>query len=301
MKKLLTTFLTFLLTLSAAIGLVGCNDGDDGELTKAELSTLFKNAAAGAWEKLGAGSPTASMVSAKAVNKTNVVSPFAVTVPDELQEVEEGRLKNAKADAATMISFVYMIGDYYSNEDFIVSSDAVTFTVEATHLSSQGTVSAELTLLPTVDKEKDKLAFEMILDVDSMSLIAYYNFEIGYDFDGNDGVTSYRLVMVQTQTAMGYTGYTDQKMENGKYYEIKDENLSNDYKTAANAMKTAFESKKANGQMITGNLSDEFNNASVMANNAYQNVMGTGGNGGGSGNSGVSGGVSKGDESVEEA
>ena len=295
--KFLSSLLATCMLGACAFAFAACDEEpspseSNKEPTKTELATAFKQAALKTWNKLGAGDPTA-LTAGKAVQSSRI-SACSTSVPNELQEVAESRLKNAKADAAATICYVYMVGAYYENDAFVVSNDAVYFDVEATHLTSSGTMDVELTLLPSVDMENNKLMLEMILDMGTYA--AYYNVEIGYDFGGTNGVTSYRMIIVQGNDQ--YTGYTDQMMdENGKYYEVDDEDMSADYKTAANALRSAFQTKKANGQKLTGNLSDEFNTASVLGSKAYSSVMGTGGVSGGSGNSGGSsdtGGVSGG-------
>lgn len=224
-------------------------------LTKSDLHMFFKLVAKNLWHTLDAGNPAAG------------TTPLSINLQTEFVEITDpAELKVLKADAATFTALVNMIGDYYANENFIVSDKALTFMIDAANLSSQGSMNIELTMLPVVDIQNNKITLEMLMVMPDLSTM-YYNFDIGYDFAGTNNVTDFNMLVIQNKSS-----YTQQKMENQKFYAVK--TFTTEQKTAANQMQTNFLTKKTQGPTLQGNFSDEFNNYCIVANNAFESVMG---------------------------
>ncbi|MBE6702851.1 MAG: hypothetical protein E7585_05520 [Ruminococcaceae bacterium] len=247
-----------------------CSVCGKAEYEKADLATIYKTAAKTAWQVLGAGDPTQEAQPQPTSGAASLLlSPLSFNLPGELPEITGGStLKSLKADACTMFALVNMIGEYYENDAFIVTTDAVSFTIQSNSLMSQP-VTVEITLLPRLDTENGKIYLEMILDMPELSNTAYYHFVLGYDFEGDAGVTSFHLVMIQ---GGGDKSYSEQKMSaDGKFY--KRSEFTPEFTSAADALMTAFEAKKAEGQTITGDLAEEFDRYCSIGSRAYMNAM----------------------------
>lgn len=224
-------------------------------LTKSDLQMLFKTVAQNLWFNLDAGNPAAG------------ATPLSVNLQTDFVEITDpAELKVLKADAATFTALVNMIGDYYANENFIVSDKALTFMVNTTHLSSQGTMDIELTILPVVDVQNNKITLEMLMVMPDLTTM-YYNFDIDYNFVGTKNVTGFNMLVIQNKSS-----YIQQKMQDQKFYAVK--TFTTAQKSAANQLQTNFLTKKTQGPTLQGNFSDEFNNYCIVANNAFENVMG---------------------------
>ena len=222
-------------------------------LTKSDLQMLFKTVAQNLWFNLDAGNPAAG------------ATPLSVNLQTDFVEITDpAELKVLKADAATFTALVNMIGDYYANENFIVSDKALTFIVNATHLSSQGTMDIELTILPVVDVQNNKITLEMLMVMPDLTTM-YYNFDIDYNFVGTKNVTGFNMLVIQNKSS-----YIQQKMQDQKFYAVK--TFTTAQKSAANQLQTNFLTKKTQGPTLQGNFSDEFNNYCIVANNAFENV-----------------------------
>lgn len=206
----------------------------ENELTRTELSAIYKSAAKNTWATLGISDPTKS---------SSDVSSQAVTVPDEGNEVTGVDLKFLKANACSMIAIVNLVGDYYLNENFEITSDAVSFAVN--YMS----VSCTMTLLPILNEAEKNLSVEMLLS-NASAYTYYYNFDIGYDFD-TDTLLSFRILV-----KFGQDTYQGQWMKNdGKFY-MADEPTS-EFKTVLDSLYTDFLDKKTNGKALSGDFQKE--------------------------------------------
>lgn len=238
-------------------------------LSKSELADAYKSVANQSWVKFGAG--TVATVQALT---------YTINLPDtDLEEktTPEG-IKTAKADAATMFSLIYMIGEYYENDNFVISENIVSIPLQAVNMSAIP-CSGTLHLLPSLDKQNNNVKLEMILylpDMNGMEVSAYYNFDIDYDFTANN-LIAFNLVMVQDYTKDNSTStqFSHEKMtEDGKYFWLKHPQ-SNEYKTASLQIRERFKDKMATAVNVQGNFDTEFNNYltnSMAAYNAVKNA-----------------------------
>lgn len=267
MKKILSLLLAICMIIPCAFALVGCDKDDAPEtLTKTELADAYKSVASQSWVKFGAGTVT----TAQSPN------PFVALPETDLEEktTPEGILI-AKADAATMFSLIYMIGEYYENDNFIVSESVVSLPLQAVNMS-QTPCSGTMYLLPTLDKENNNVKLEMILDLpdmNGMGVVAYYNFDIDYDFTANN-LIAFNLVMVQDYTRDNETDtqFSHEKLTtDGKYFWLKHPQ-SNEYKTGALQIRQGFKDKMTNAISLQGNFDTEFNNYITNSMAAYEAV-----------------------------
>lgn len=254
---------------------------DDGSMSKSELATTFKSVAKQSWEKLGAGDPLVEATSQSLLTKfTSINSLNRNDIPNEMTEQTGDGAIGVKAMSATMIAYVYMIGEYYENDNFVVSDKVVTFDLDNVILPNEKTqFSARLSLLPRVDKNNNKVIVEMFLTTDSMytqiySLVkSYYYFDIDYNFQTNQTMGCYCLNVQNNKTAKNtdYEEFTEMSIdEDGKC--LGNVLTSDNFKAVCNQTLKDFESEIAQGEFLTGNFCDEFNRYGDRANRAYQNV-----------------------------
>lgn len=264
MKKILAMLLSLTLALGCAIGLVGCangggNDGDGDGMTRAEYSALYKTVADDLFDKAGYDNPTAT---------ASVMSEVITDIPETTDESDISGLKNVMA---TMAAVLNMLGDYCANEDFVISDKPVTLTGHATVMGYTNTYV--MTFLPKVDKENSMIyldwyaEYEVIgLDGPDNIMLEYDYLEIGYDFNGENGITSFRLITKRGMTEADMVYDEERIDEQGKAYRLKE--LNDTFKGVVDGLKTAFMTKKADGIVLTeGNFDTEFQTYldSVMA------------------------------------
>lgn len=239
---------------------------NNGTPTKAELATAYKSVATGCWNQFGAGTVVTTSLNALPSNLPET----------DLEEQTGVRLKSAKADAATMFALIYMIGEYYENDNFVISDGVVTVPLTAVNMGPTP-VAGTMSMKPTLDKANNNVKLEMVMylpEMQEMEIKAYYNFDIDFDFTSNT-LIGFNLVMVQDYTAGGSTNTTFQqeKMTNdGKYFWVKNE-ISNEYKTIALEIREQFYTQMESAQVLTGNFDTEFNNYLTNGNAAYEGVM----------------------------
>jgi hypothetical protein len=244
----------------------GAVDSSNSGNAKAELATAYKSVATSGWNQFGAGTVVSTQLNA-------LPSDLPET---DLEEKTGNGLKNAKADAATMFALIYMIGEYYENDNFVISNGVVSLPLVAVNMGSTP-VSGTMHLLPSLDKANNNAKLEMILeipDMGGMSVKAYYNFDINYDF-ANNTLIGFNLVMVQDYNMGGTetTSFQQEKMTaEGRYFWIKTPQ-SAEYQAIALEIRAQFHTKMETAQVLTGNFDTEFNNYVTNANAAYEGVM----------------------------
>ncbi|MBQ9103669.1 MAG: hypothetical protein IJY57_01110 [Clostridia bacterium] len=240
---------------------------NNGTPTKAELATAYKSVATGCWNQFGAGT---------------VVTTSLNALPSDLPETDleekdtPAGIKIAKADAATMFSLIYMIGEYYENDNFVISDGVVTVPLTAVNMGPTP-VAGTMSMKPTLDKANNNVKLEMVMylpEVQEMEIKAYYNFDIDFDFTSNT-LIGFNLVMVQDYTASGSTNTTFQQEKmtsDGKYFWLKSE-ISSEYQTIALQIREQFYTQMESAEVLTGNFDTEFNNYLTNGNAAYEGVM----------------------------
>ena len=258
MKKLLILLLALVTALSCSVGLVGCKE-ESGDLTQAEVSAIYKQAAKSVWAMLGKEDPTAS------------VSSLSVEIPDYTEEETSESMKEGhKYNLNVMTLYVNFIGDLYANKDFVYTDKVVTFTATATSYGQEQTLTMSVTA--DIDKENDKIYSEYVLGDDTMGYL-YMLMDIGYDFE-QKVATSFRLVYYNVYDQDGETVrfLNDQKYTaDGRCYIGY---LTDDYQTALTAFEADFAQRKANGVVLTATFDEEFQtlqdlSASLMSGGGY--------------------------------
>lgn len=288
-RKVLSLVTAFCLIIACAFSMTACGSSteQDEPMTKAELASTIKTVAKKAWEALGAGDPTVE----NPETQITAIRLANATLPDEIKEVTGNDATEIKAVAAGNIAIVNMIGDYYENENFVVSDKTVSFVVNMLDPNS-GEVYASSTLgiLPKVDKKNGRVVIEMSIESDSMQALgvkeakAYYIFDIGFDFE-NAKTTDCYILNVQDNVSNNDSEYFEANemkiTSDGKYYSLHASNASQDgtlegcteeYKTAALAKLADYFERKKDGSVLTGDFDEEFNKYSDNANRAYQAV-----------------------------
>lgn len=281
-KKILSFILLFCFLLTGMFALTACGNESSGNMSKSELATTFKSVAKQSWDKLGAGDPTIESSSRTVTSKNiTLMSIDKSSIPNEMTEQTGDNAVNIKASAATMIAYVYMIGEYYENENFVASSKVVTFDMDNLILPNEKTTySAKLSLLPKIDKSKNKVIVEMFLSSNTMynnlfnEVKAYYYFDIDFNFQTNQMMGCYVLCVQNNKTIKNedYEEYIEISLDKyGKCW--GNEKTSDNFKAACNQTLTNFESEISQGEFLTGNFADEFNRYGDRANRAYSNVF----------------------------
>jgi len=278
-KKFLSFVLSILFLIPCLITLTAC--GDNEILTKPQLAETFKSVAKQSWQQIGAGDPTIETSSQSLTSKNKVLMSFNKNnIPKEMTEQTGANAKEVKGVAATMLAYIYMIGEYYENENFVVSDKVVSFDMDNLILPNEKTTySARLSLLPKINKNKNKVTVEMFLTSNTMytnlykQVKAYYYFDIDYNFQTNKLLGFYSLCVQNNITAKDedYEDYIEMSLDkDGKCWgNVK---VSDEFKTACNQTLSNFETEISQGVTLTGQFCDEFNRYGDRANRAYQNV-----------------------------
>ena len=280
-KKIFGFILAICLMIPSILALTACTRSSSSSISKAELATTYKSVAKQSWEQLGAGDPTTEASSQSLTSKKiSLMSINKKNFPNEMTVQTGENAVGVKGVAATMMAYIYMIGEYYENENFVVSDKVVSFNMDGLILpNEQTTYSACLSLLPKVDKSKNKVTVEMFLSSNTMynnlynQVKGYYYFDIDYNFKTNQMIAFYSLCVQNNITVQNndYEEYIEMSLDkDGKCWgNVK---MSNDFKNACNQSLTNFESEISQGETLTGNFSAEFNRYGDRANRAYQNV-----------------------------
>lgn len=266
-KKFLNIILALLVIVPCFFAITACGE----TLGKADLAAEYKTVAKTSWQQLGAGDPTVVETSGMSISKA---------LPNEMKEqTEKNSILYIKSGGATMAALVNMIGEYYENEDFIVTDKILSFDANMLDPNSLETYKCVLSLRPSLNKRAGKVTLEMNLVSDGMQSLgyshveSYYNFEIDFDFK-NGKMVAFYMLNVQTNVKNNGEDYLEinemQMTKDGKYF--GNEDPSDEFKAAVKQLIQDFNSEIQNGITITGNFDEEFNRYSDNANKACQNV-----------------------------
>lgn len=286
-KKFLSFILAICLIMPCVFMLSACgggaSSGNISSMSKEELATTFKSIALNSWQQLGAGDPTADeTTSATALSTINVstMSFSKNNLPDEMTEQTDNANFYIKQSGATMMAYVYMLGEYYENEDFVVSDKVVNFNVTTLNSNSKETYSYVLSFLPKIYKEENRVTVEMFLHSTEMQSLgyknvnAYYYFDIGFDFNDMKFLSFY-LLNIQNNIKNNdeiYEEFTEMCEDiNGKCF--GNEKVSDNFRNACREVFNSFVKQKEQGLNLTGNFDNEFNRYADRANKACQNMI----------------------------
>ncbi len=280
MKKKIISFVLALCLIVPCMFLVSACGNNFEPLSKAEMAVALKSVAKKSWEQLGAGDPTQdqTLITALSANKASFMSYDKNTLPDEMTEqTDQDNVTGIKALGSTMIAIVYMIGEYYENEDFVVSDKVVNFVANMVDPNSQEVYGTNLSLLPKVDKANNKVTLEMFLTSDHMQSLtynhveSYYYFSVDFDFKSERMLSFYALNVQQNITSQNKN--SEEFNEIGQTADGKivgNVTESDNFKTACRKVFSDFKDEVSQGLTLTGNFDKEFNNYTANSNRAYQ-------------------------------
>jgi hypothetical protein len=238
------------------MGVTGCKQtsddpANDGALTRAEVSAIYKQAANSIWEMLGKENPT------------NAVQSYKITIPEHTEEQEgEGSKQSFIHNLSVMTLYVNFIGDLYANENFVYTDKVVSFTATANIWGETQTHSLSITA--EIDKENNMIYSEFVLGDDSMGYL-YMLMDIGYDF-ATSTATSFRMIYynVYPQGDEMVRFLNDQKYTaDGKCYLCSE--LTEDYAPILLQFEQDFATRKANGVTLTANFDAEYQTMNDLA------------------------------------
>lgn len=284
-KKILSFIMVICLIIPCALILSACggntSSGNISSMSKEELATTFKSMALNSWQQLGAGDPTVQATSTKTLsaNEVSLMSINKSSLPSEMEEQTGDTVLYIKETGATMMAYVYMLGEYYENENFVVSDQVVTFNVNVVDPNSKEIYTSVLSFLPKIYKDDNRVSVEMFLSSNEMQSLgyskakAYYLFDIGFDFKNNKLLSYYFLNIQKNIKNNGedYEEFTEMgEDKNGKCFgNVK---VSDDFKNACRDIFNDFNSRKQQGLTLSGNFDEEFNRYGDRANKACQNI-----------------------------
>lgn len=262
-KKVLYGFVALCMFLSSMGMLAGCANGDSSvsstdsaqtdlagtEMSRAELSAAFKDSAKAAFLQLGFD--TASNVAAQTM-------AYNLPVVGEEVDINGTDAKHLKANAIACVGLINMIGELYENESYPLTDKTVGFTV-----NYRG-INADLTILPKVDKEADKVELEMLLDL-AESGSFYYYFDMDYHFETKSlSMFGIHLVISSGSSDM----FQSQRMENGKFY--LEDDPAQEYIDGLSNVKTSFLTQKESGLVLTESFQEEFDGYLEISQRAFE-------------------------------
>ena len=222
-----------------ACGKTKPNQGGGAELTNAELSVVYKQAAVGVWEEIGVSDPTVS---------GQLLVLTAGEIPDKKTETNDvSQVENIKMNANTLAGFLYMTSLLYANENFAVVNDVASFDA---NVSIGGQTFAQAYSLKTsVDTANNKIYLEVIVTVNGIPQYSYL--EVDFDFTARE-ILSYRLC----GTAMGeYYDMAYTADEKNMWYSTTD--LADSFVVALEAKKADLVAKASQTTKLTHDFSAE--------------------------------------------
>lgn len=241
-KRILSFVLSFCLLVSGAFALSACDGGKGGKpLTNAELSVLYKQVAADAWDEVGLNAPEDTSAAA---------TTMSVTIPDKKTETTDAStIANITMNANSMAGFVYMVGLLYANEDFSVTDGIAVFDAPQVSVGGQS-VDQEYILKTSLDKSRNKVKVEVIVTV--MGTQQYSNVEIDYNFSTN-ALTAFRFY-----TGIGTMMFGDMaKTADGKMLYFDTNDTTDDFAVAVTAKRQEFADGAASIEKLSATFTAE--------------------------------------------
>ncbi len=299
MKKLVAILALCLTCVFCLAGLTACGDDkpdnanqneqqqeqgqteQGGAVMKAQLSASYKLVAKTAWAKLGFENVLEEKNAA-------TLSAYSASFPETGVKLTEGTFNWAalRGNAGASVALINMIGDYYKNENFVITDKVVSFEIEDVHYSSSGQMRIPSTLFmrPKIDMANNKVEVE--LRIKNEQYDNYYYFDLGFDFE-----TETLEYFVFGLHVMGT--YSMQKMDtNGDFYFANDGGAdgaemlpSAEFKAEVDRLETDFKTAIADGLTLTGDFQSEYDNFGTISSKIFfESVNSVSDQGNGSGN-----------------
>ena len=238
MKRMFKKMLSMLLVVSTFAVLSACSSKEkkSNELSKEELSVLYKDIALSTWEKIGVDDPTIE------------ASTLSVSIPDKKEETtNEHNIKNILMNGNTMAGLIYMISLLYANEDFITTDNIAIFDVTTTIM---GETHTQNYILETyVDMDDNKVYLQAAIT--TMNIVQYSSVEADYDFDKEE-LKSYRFY------SNVMTSYVDMALtEDNKYMWYETSTEGDEVASAITAKKQEFLNRSAEVSKLEVSFDEE--------------------------------------------
>lgn len=219
---------------------IGQGGGENsGELTNAELSVAYKQAAVGVWEEIGVSDPTVS---------TQLLVLTVGELPDKKSETTDiSQVNNIKVNSNSLAGLLYMTSLLYANENFAVTDGVATFDV--TIMLEDMPFAQEYALRTSVDMANNKIYLEVIVTVGGTPQYSYL--EVDFDFTARE-ILAYRLcgTVMGEYYDMAYT--VDKK---NMWYSTTD--LADSFVVALNAKQADLTEKASQTTKLTHDFSEE--------------------------------------------
>lgn len=238
---------------------IGCNtqtpspnpapDAPTQELTRAEISAIYKGVAKSLWQALGKNDPTVQ------ASSTSIMS---IEMPNHThEETGESMLDSYKRNLAINGLFINFVGDLYANEKFVITDEVVSFGVASS--TSSMSYDVLLSIFAKLDRENQKVYLEILVSsVDGVNK-TYFMFDIGYDFTQNIA-SSYRMIYYEP----GYV-FNDQILTQEDKMFLATSNELELYQPSLDAFVNDFEQRREQGVVLEDRFDAEFQRITELA------------------------------------
>ena len=242
-------------------------NGDEGgnsskEMTREEISTVYKTIASKAYEKLNfTKQADTTMFKAKATALSMTSLP---EIGDEV-DINSNDQKFVRANAISMVAMIEFVGNLYANSEFTITDKIVSFTVTASIGSTE--VAGSFSILPVIDKDNNRAYIEMTLE--QHGSIAYYVFDLGFDFSSNT-LNSMALGIFGIGANGDFEYMNCQRMVKDKFYLTT--TGTDEYNAQAKQLYSDFTAKLQEEVKLTADFSTEFNVYEQVSQKAFNDA-----------------------------
>lgn len=258
MKKLVSLLLAVCMCLTLGIMLTACGEKpDEGskEMTREEISVVYKTVANEAYKKLGFKAES----SEAATNKSKVAAMSIKTLP-EIGEEDTVDASHGMGFAVSFVAIADMVGDLYANPGFTVTDKVVTFVVAGVQIS----------LLPVLDVENNRVYIEFMSVTDVTSFLVL-------DFSFN-----FSSKTLEAMTLGLFLGDNEEvkpnfyvRMKNNKFYWISaiGGETTDEYEATGNELYVAFNARKQDEITLTADFNAEYTAYMQTIQKGYSDAM----------------------------
>lgn len=238
MKKKIITVLVAVLAIFALFTFSACDTTPPAKMSKAELSTLYKDVADKSWQKLDVANPTQSVLSLSSV----------ATLPSNEYEVPSAVLGEYSTKMGQIVALVNMVGDLYANDSYVNVDKAVTFYVNYV-FSLTRTEIAKVCVLPVVNKDDGVVTLKASVQTESLGY-NYYEFIASYDFNSSM-LGDFRVIANENGLCF------DASVKSNKTY-VNNACFTSDYEAELDDIIEGFKTDCKNGKSISASFQTEF-------------------------------------------
>ena len=238
MKKKIITVLVAVLAIFALFTFSACDPTPPAKMSKAELSTLYKDVADKSWQKLDVANPTQSVLSLSSV----------ATLPSNEYEVPSAVLGEYSTKMGQIVALVNMVGDLYATDSYVNVDKAVTFYVNYV-FSLTRTEIAKVCVLPVVNKDDGVVTLKASVQTESLGY-NYYEFIVSYDFNSST-LGDFRVIANENGLCF------DASVKSNKTY-VNNACFTSDYEAELDDIIEGFKTDCKNGKSISASFQTEF-------------------------------------------